>query len=176
MSGSLLIDRSSSAGPAIADDCEANEPDSPGIQGFRTVLLVESRDDVFNRLAAVFVTAGLRVARAKSSSEAIRRYVRNPACLLVVNADQPDQSAWLLAAKLRLTHPVACIWVYSRHPSTSDVEVANFLMIDELIDYKDDVSCLVDEVLHRLFDSTVHEAQPIGDPGRLREVRQSVMH
>ena len=170
MSRSLLIDRSNSAGPAIADDCEANELDSPGIRGFRTVLLVESRDDVFSCLAAVFVTAGLRVARAKSPTEAIRRYVRNPAGLLVVNADQPNQSAWLLAAKLRLTHPVACIWVYSRHPSTSDVGVANFLMIDELIDFEGDLSCLTDEVFHRLCDSNLREAQPTGDRDRTTSV------
>lgn len=170
MSGSLLIDRPSSARPAVADNCEASEPNSPSTQGFRTVLLVESRNDVFSRLATVFVTAGLRVARAKNPTEAIQCYVRNPAYLLVVNADQPGESAWLLAAKLRLTHPAACIWVYIRHSSTSDVGTANFLMIDELIDYEGDLSCLTDEVLHRLCDSTVHETQPTVHRNRITSV------
>jgi len=115
----------------------------------RTILLVEHRDEVFARLATDLAAAGIEAVRAKTTTEGLGRYVREPTALLVVNADQPGESAWLLAAKLHLTHPVARIWVYMHRPSTSDVEAANFLMVDELIEYQGDLSRLTAEILAR---------------------------
>ena len=77
------------AGAIKTRDHEADALDRPSLWGFRTVLLVESRDDVFDRLASDLVAARVRVVRARCSTEAVRRYLRNPACLLVVNTDQP---------------------------------------------------------------------------------------
>jgi len=99
------------------------------------VVLVEPCDEVFDRMKECFATAGFRVARARDSSQAIKGYLRESAELLVVNADQTVETAWLLAAKLRLTHPAARIWVYIRRPSTFDIAAANLLEIEELIEF-----------------------------------------
>ena len=114
------------------------------------VVLVEHRDDVFARLKHCFTTAGVCVTRAKSSAGAIERYVKESADLLVVNADQTEGTAWLLAAKLRLTHPAARIWVYIRRPSTFDLDAANLLAIEELIEYGGRVADLQAQVQDRL--------------------------
>ncbi|OHB84081.1 MAG: hypothetical protein A2V98_10630 [Planctomycetes bacterium RBG_16_64_12] len=120
----------------------------------RSLLLVEHRDRVFARLAAELTAMGMRVVRATGAREAIRRYVDRPTDLLVVHADLPGESAWLLSAKLRLTHPAAHIWVYGRRLSAFDVAAANFLMVDELIEYQGGLSRLSEEILAR-FEAAV---------------------
>ncbi len=133
------------------------------------VVLVEHRNEVFNRLKYCFTTAGFCVIRAKSSAEAVKCYVSESANLLVINADASAESAWLqaainvdataesawlLAAKFRLTHPAARIWAYIRQPSTLDVEAANLLAIEELIEYQGKIAQLESQVLDRLRMST----------------------
>ncbi len=118
------------------------------------VVLVEHCDEVFDRLKHGFTTAGFRVTRARNSAEAVKCYVSEPANLLVVNADVPEESVWLLAAKLRLTHPTARIWVYTRQLTTLDVAAANLLAIEELIEYQGALAQLESKVLDRLRVST----------------------
>ncbi len=118
--------------PRDEPDCSSQTTESSAVP---VVVLVEHRDDVFDRLTKCFTAAGLRVARATSAAEAIKHYVSEHADLLVINADRPVESAWLLSAKLRLTHPAARIWVYIFQPSTLDVAAANLLAIEELIEY-----------------------------------------
>ena len=127
--------------PRDEPDCSSAVP---------VVVLVEHHDDVFDRLTNCFTAAGFRVARATSAGEAIKRYVSEHADLLVVDADRPAESAWLLAAKLRLTHPAARIWVYIFQPSTLDVSAANLLAIEELIEYGGKVAELELHLLDRL--------------------------
>ncbi|OHB69925.1 MAG: hypothetical protein A2V70_02405 [Planctomycetes bacterium RBG_13_63_9] len=114
------------------------------------VLLVEHRDEVSARLAAGLEAAGFRVEQAKNSAKAVKRYVADPTDLLIVNADQTADSAWLLAAKVRLTHPTARIWAYLRQSSVSDVTAANSLPIEELIEYGENLSRLTADILDRL--------------------------
>jgi len=132
----------------------------------RTILLVEPRDEVFARLASDLAAAGIRAARATGATEAIRRYVHRPTDLLLVHADQPGESAWLLAAKLHLTHPRARIWVYASRMSSFAVAAANCLMVEELIEYRHDASRLVAEILDRLEVSAHGPALFSNDGGR----------
>lgn len=162
----VLSDLPENAGAILAGDHESGALDRPGIWGFRTVLLVESRDDVFERLASDLAAARVRVVRARCSNEAIRRYLRAPAHLLVVNGDQPGESAWLLAAKLHLTHPAARIWAYKCQSLPLDMMAVRFLDVDELIEYGGDLSRLTDEILHRLWAATGLSVPPGERAGR----------
>lgn len=137
--------------PRGEPDCSLQTAESPASP---VAVLVEHRDYVFDRLTECLTTAGFRVARATGSTEAIKLYVSKPADLLVVNSDQPMETAWLLAAKLHLTHPAARIWAYVSQPSTFDVAAANLLAIEELIEYDGDVSELTSQILSRLGVST----------------------
>ncbi len=133
--------------PRDGPDCSSQTVESSAVP---VVVLVEHRDDVFDRLTNCFTAAGFRVARATSAAEAIKHYVSEHADLLVINADRPVESAWLLSAKLRLTHPAARIWVYIFQPSTLDVAAANLLAIEELIEYGGNIVELQTRIMDRL--------------------------
>lgn len=137
------------AGNILAVDHESGFLSPPSIWGFRTVVLVERRDDVFDRLASDLAATQVRIVRASCSIAARRRYLQTQASLLLVNADQPGESTWLLAAKLRLTHPAVRIWAYKCKSSRSDIVAARFLKVDELIEHLGDLSRLSREILHR---------------------------
>jgi len=127
----------------------------PAAQGrkaplFSTIVLVEQRDQVFARLAIRLASSGLRVLRARNATQAIGCYLREPTALLVVDADRPGESVWLLAAKLHLTHPGAGVWAYMHRSSAYDAAAAEFLGVEELIEYGHDPSRLTRELFARL--------------------------
>ena len=132
-------------------DRSSQKPESPAAP---VVVLVEHRDGVFDHLRLGFTTAGFSVTRAKNSAEAVKYFVSETASLLVVNADVPEESPWLLAAKLRLTHPMARIWVYTRQLSTLDLAAANLLAIEELMEHHGKPVQLESKLLDRLGVST----------------------
>lgn len=146
-SDSVPRDNAGHERPGDETACSSQTAEPPAVP---VVVLVEHRDDVFDRLKHCFAPARLRVVRARTSAEAVARYVSEPASLLVVNANRLAESAWLLAAKLRLTHPAARIWVYICRPSTFDVTAANLLAIEELIEYGGKVAALETRILDRL--------------------------
>ena len=121
-----------------------------------TVLLVEPQDDLFYPLSSDLSALGIRIIRAMDAAQAISLYVRRPTDVLIVNADQPNESAWLLAAKLHLTHPTARLWGYKCQSSAHDVAVAKLLNIDELISYQGSPCRLLEEILDRLVRLTEH--------------------
>ncbi len=122
---------------------------------YRSVLLIEPRDEVFARVAGDLQSRGLRVFRAKSAAQASRRYARHPVDLLLVPPALPDESGWLFLSKLRLTAPGAKVWVYTAQASPAEVDLANFVRADELIEYGGDLWRLAQEVLDRLDDGPV---------------------
>jgi len=114
------------------------------------VLLVEHRDEVFARVASDMAERGAIVERARSGADALRRHVPGLVDLLVINADLPDISGWLLSSKVRMTDPEVSIWIYSPRPTDDDVSMANFVLADELIEYDGDLWRLSSEVGDRL--------------------------
>lgn len=130
----------------------------------RSVLLVEPRDEIFARLAGELQGRGLRVFRATTAARASRRFARHPVDLLLVPQALPDESGWLFLSKVRLTAPAADVWVYTAHASPADVELANFVRADELIEYGGDLRRLAEEVLDRLDDGTAVD-QPVPRTG-----------
>jgi len=123
------------------------------------VLLVEHRDEVFARLAADLAEEGFRVIRSTTGSGAIRHHVEHPFTIVVANLDLPDQSGWLLAAKLRLVDPPAYLWLYDAHPSPHHGNMAEHLKIDELLAYGGDLLRLSGAVVGRL--SQTPRDQPV---------------
>jgi len=74
------------------------------------------------------------------------------------------ETAWLLAAKLRLTHPAARIWVYIRRPSTFDIAAANLFEIEELIEHGGKAADLQTQVMDRLGVSADMKVLCSGSP------------
>ncbi|MHC4407239.1 MAG: hypothetical protein ACYTG0_47120 [Planctomycetota bacterium] len=74
------------------------------------------------------------------------------------------ETAWLLAAKLRLTYPAARVWVYIRWPSTFDIDAANLLKIEELIEHGGKPAELQTKTLDRLGVSADVKVPCSGSP------------
>jgi DNA-binding response OmpR family regulator len=138
-----------------------------GARSFRvhTVLVVEHRDEVFARLAADLCAVGVGVKRAVSAAQALRRYARRSADLVLCHVDLPDQSSWLLTAKLRLSCPAARVWVYTPRSSAAHTALARFVQAEELIEYGGDLWRLSAELRGRLGRATRRAGCPVVKPG-----------
>lgn len=136
----------------------------------RVILVVEHRDEVFARLAADLGRTGLRVHRAETATRAAHHHARRPADLILLSAQMPDESAWLASQKLRMTDAEVPVWIYSAWATPTDVDMANFVHADELIDYGGDVWNLTDQVADRLNDPFSPFAPAADRPDELRPV------
>ena len=121
-----------------ADERAASEPP--------IALLVEQRDEVFARLAADMVEAGMWVIRAESAAEALISCETYAPSVVVASVDLADQSGWLLAGKLRLLDPGIRVWLYRARSSSYDEDMAAYLYVDELLDYGGDLLGLSDAI------------------------------
>lgn len=110
-----------------------------------TVLVVEYRDEVYRRLEVDLGCAGFRVTRAYCASEGIVQYFMFRPDLVIANVDLPDQSGWLLTAKLCVTDPLPHVWLYKSEATRADAAKAGFLGAEELLAYRSiqDLSCAV---------------------------------
>ena len=142
---SLDANRARSEGESLASI--RHQPES---LTYRNVLVVEYRDEVFTRLAADMSGAGLRVERAVGAAAASRVCVRWPADLMVANVDLPDESGWLLTAKLRLATAMPRIWLYALRPSSRAAAMAEHLGADGFIAYEGDLCRLSAAILSRI--------------------------
>ncbi len=115
-----------------------------------TALLVEFRDEVFIRIATDLAQTGMRVIRACSATEALELAVATRPALILANVDQPDQSGWLLTAKLRIIDPRVRVWLYQPRSSTYQALMAEFLDVEELLDYQGDLFRLSDTIVQLL--------------------------
>ena len=111
------------------------------------MLIVEFRDLVFNRLAADFSLVGIRVVRARCGFEAMVQFKMIRPQIVIANVDTPGQTGWLLAAKIRLVEPSPHVWLYKPKRTATDVTMANFVGVEELLDYGNDLDTLSDAVL-----------------------------
>ncbi len=81
----------------------------------RRVLILDVRDEVFACLNSLFQDHGVLVARSESSTALAERAASFRADLVLINADQPDETGWLTCARLRLQEQGQRLWVYAAH-------------------------------------------------------------
>ena len=117
-----------------------------------TVVLAEFRDEVYARLAADLAEVGLRVVRAATVDEALGLCEKMEPRVIVANLDLPDQSGWLLAAKLKLIDPEISVCLYQPRSSTDDMGMADFLQVEELLDYEGDMFRLSETIVGVMTD------------------------
>ncbi len=100
----------------------------------RRVLILEYRDDVFSSLKSLFNSNGIRVTRAESPTALAERAAGFGADLIVINADSPGESGWLMCAKLRLQRQQQTLWIYAANSlpcpeQWADVSGANQIIV-----------------------------------------------
>ncbi|MGM0488529.1 MAG: response regulator [Planctomycetota bacterium] len=125
------------------------------------VLIIEHRDAVYQRLAEDLYHAGFHVKRACYATEGIVQHFMFAPDLVVANVDLPDQSGWLLTAKLRITEPRPHVWLYKSRASGSDMAKARFLGAEELLTYNS-LQQLSDAVFASLSGDTSSRRAVVG--------------
>jgi hypothetical protein len=135
---------------------EATKQASRDLAKIKTVIVVEFRDEVFASIDLLFRRYRLVAYRAKSTSELAGVMVRHQAELVVLNATQPDESAWLTAAKLRIIDAYRSVWVYTPGRPNALDEWLSMVGTDDVIVYGGVLQSLLDSLQIRL--SFLHTA------------------
>jgi DNA-binding NtrC family response regulator len=127
MTVKLFADQVAPAMPHVPEHSRKPRPEDASVCLQQSVLLVEPCSDVFDGLARRLSEWGMRILRASTAASASCLYLKHPQSNLIVNVDLPDHSGWLLVAKLRLTYPSACAWLYGAEPTPENVQRARFV-------------------------------------------------
>ncbi|MBX9792217.1 MAG: hypothetical protein K2Y37_25115 [Pirellulales bacterium] len=115
------------------------------------MLIVESRDEVFGRLAADLALCGLAIERAETSREAYAQLASRDADLVLANREfSTDESGWLLVSKWALDNKHRRIWLYTAWPTAFDEHWRTFTKVERLLYYGGDVWLLSELILAQL--------------------------
>lgn len=123
---------------------------SRGVAKIKTVIVVEFRDEVFASIVLLLRRYRIVAYRARSTSELAGVMVRHQAELVMLNATQPDESAWLTAAKLRIIDAYRSVWVYTPGRPNALDEWLSMVGTDDVIVYGGVLQSLLDSLQIRL--------------------------
>lgn len=112
------------------------------------ILLVEFRDEVAARLIVDLRSAGARVRRASAATDAYPWAAQ--ADLVIVNQTLPDESGWLLAAKLALATNCPPVWLLAGVPSLRHETYARMAGVEAVFYDRGDVFLLSAALVERL--------------------------
>ena len=97
------------------------------------VVLVEHRGAESAALKTVLARGGCEVKCAASSEAVFVAASRFAPTLIIINADMPDQSGWLIAAKLRLGNYREQMWLYVSQQPCATANWKEFAGVDKVI-------------------------------------------
>lgn len=100
-----------------------------------SVVLLEFRDEVYASVACLLEQLDLIAYRAENSTELARQVVRNNPDLVLLNGNQPDESAWLTCAKLRIIDSSRPVWIYAPKSASAIDQWLSMTSIDEVVVY-----------------------------------------
>jgi PleD family two-component response regulator len=101
--------------------------------------IVEPRDEVYARLAGDLIEAGYRVVRALSATDALKACGKYRPKLVLAQLALPSQKAWQLAPKLAMLDCDTRVVLYGAEVAVHDYAMADFLGIEELVEYGGDL-------------------------------------
>ncbi|WP_425399037.1 hypothetical protein [Aeoliella sp.] len=113
-------------------------------------IIVEFRDEVYASVERLMHGYGIVTHRARSAAELSVAMVRHRAELVLLSATQPDESAWLTSAKLRIIDSYRSVWIYTpQQPGALD-EWLSMAGADDVIVYGGVLHSLIDSLQFRL--------------------------
>lgn len=149
----VLTDRSDTAVPLAAEGCGSVPP--PLLTKSHslppTVLIVEFRDEVYASLEATMVDEGFVVQRVRFGSAVPARINRLKPQLVLISAEMPYESGWLVACKLMFSHPRQVVWLYGARDKDRIAQRQSICGVDQFIAYGG--------VLRRLIEQLRQEAR-----------------
>ncbi len=129
---------------------------SQPVRSINSVVVVDFRDEAYASIANLLEQHGLIIYRAENSPELADKLVRHNPDLVLLSGTQPDESAWLTSAKLRIIDSRRPVWVYSPKPAGAMDQWLSMAGIDDVIVYGG--------VLHRLLDLLRSRLSPKSAP------------
>lgn len=100
--------------------------------------VVESRDEVYARLAGDLIEGGYRVVRALTVTDALKACGKYQPQLIVAKIDVSSVT-WQMAPKMVLLDSGTRVWLYDHAIEVHDYAMADFLGIEHLIEYEGDL-------------------------------------
>ncbi|WP_425399233.1 hypothetical protein [Aeoliella sp.] len=114
------------------------------------VIVAEFRDEVYASIQQLLRRYGITTYRAQNATELAGAMVRHRTELVLLSATQPDESAWLSSAKLRILDSHRSVWIYTpTRPSALD-EWLSMAGADDVIVYGGVLHSLIDSLQLRL--------------------------
>jgi hypothetical protein len=114
------------------------------------VLVADHRDEVFARLAADLAELGHRVFRVTRCGELQQLYGYFAPHLMLCSHELSGGNGWIAAAKLRMYHASARVWVYAPWESNTAPTWTKFTGVESVIYYRGDLWRLADAVVTRM--------------------------
>lgn len=117
---------------------------------WRRVLIVEFRDEVFAVLKRLFEDFGVRVDRAEREADVPLQVQQKRPNLVLISGTMPEESAWLISAKVRMQSPACSTWLYVPHIPPARSHWIKFASAAAVIEYDGVVATLLDNLRCRL--------------------------
>ncbi|MBA2116135.1 hypothetical protein [Bremerella alba] len=110
------------------------------------ILVVEFRDEVFATIRGELTNREISILRASSTEAVVPAWrQRNPG-LIIINAEMPDESGFLVSLKLRMHGFHGGLWLYSAHAANTARNYQEFCQVDRLFCYGGDLRALTAHV------------------------------
>ncbi|MFN3149840.1 response regulator [Bremerella sp. T1] len=110
------------------------------------ILLVEFRDEVFAAIRSEIENPEISVTRANSTEAVVPTWRQRKPGLILINAEMPDESGFLVSLKLRMHGFQGGLWLYSAHAATAARGYQEFCQADRLFCYGGDLRALTTEI------------------------------
>jgi len=128
---------------------------------WRRVLIVEFRDEVFASLKALFEDFGVRVDRVEHEAEVSRSVSRSRPDLVLISGSMPEESAWLISAKIHMQLPECKTWLYMPRVPHGSTHWQKFAESAAVIEDGGVMSTLLDKLRCRLRRSAESESSRV---------------
>jgi len=117
---------------------------------WRRVLIVEFRDEVFASLKTLFESFGVHVIRVECAADTSNTASRTRPDLVLISGSMPQESAWLISAKLHMQSPECLTWLYMPKLPYAQDHWRKFSGASTVIEYQGVLSRLLDNLRFRL--------------------------
>lgn len=119
----------------------------------RRVLIGEFRDEIYADLEVLFRNQRYDVGRAEYGLAMTAQVQNEVPNLIVLNDRFPDQSGWLVAAKLHMLKSTFQVWLYTNNLPADILIKQEMCQIDEVLAYGGGLSRLHNQILDLLSPS-----------------------
>ena len=125
-----------------ARHCHAEPQASRSNTDWASILVVEFRDEVFAAIHAQLASQEIVVINAPMADAVLTTLQQCKPWLILINAEMPDESGFLISHKLRMHGFQGELWLYSACTNDSHRGFQEFCQVDHLFNYGGDIRTL----------------------------------